>query len=137
MDVARAEPVPNIDTEGEKQPENGNAISVPKIDNETFSKLVEEANKRIPQYSEDWTGNNLLDEGETFKEVGAKKFSTETTSDGKTKVNFGDGEKDEKPAKGKAVDSNYRTRKNKESDSPNIQQNKKRKPAKRRHFSNE
>jgi hypothetical protein len=110
--VARAKSVPNVGNEGEKQPEGDGGLSVPIIDDKTFSKLVEDAEKPIPQYSKEWTDNNTPDV--SLKIVGAKTYKVETSPDGESTVNFGDGEKGEKPNSGETVDSKYRAkRKNK------------------------
>jgi hypothetical protein len=44
-------------------------LKIPKIDDVTFAKLVEEAIKRIPQYPSEWTDYNLHDPGITFIEL--------------------------------------------------------------------
>ena len=44
-------------------------MDVPKLDDVTFAKLVEEAKKRIPQYGTEWTDYNIHDPGITFIEL--------------------------------------------------------------------
>jgi hypothetical protein len=44
-------------------------IKVPKLDDVNFAQLVEEAIKRIPQYTSDWTDFNLHDPGITLIEL--------------------------------------------------------------------
>jgi 5S rRNA maturation endonuclease (ribonuclease M5) len=73
--VARAKPVPNMNTEGEKQPETGSQIPLPKLDDETFNKLVEEAKKPVPQLPREWTDDDNYSPAVTLKIVGAKKKS--------------------------------------------------------------
>jgi hypothetical protein len=44
-------------------------LKVPKIDDVTFARFVEEAIKRIPQYTEEWTDHNIHDPGITLIEL--------------------------------------------------------------------
>ncbi|MGC5328269.1 putative baseplate assembly protein [Brevibacillus sp. SYSU BS000544] len=44
-------------------------LPIPKLDDKTFSELVEEARKAIPRYTKEWTDQNIHDPGITFIEL--------------------------------------------------------------------
>lgn len=52
-------------------------LSAPVLDDRTFQQLVDEAKKRIPHYTKDWTDHNVSDPGVTLIELFA--WLTETT----------------------------------------------------------
>ncbi|MCA9972373.1 MAG: putative baseplate assembly protein, partial [Anaerolineales bacterium] len=53
------------------------SLAAPKLDDRTFQQLVDEAKKRIPHYTKEWTDHNVSDPGVTLIELFA--WLTETT----------------------------------------------------------
>jgi predicted phage baseplate assembly protein len=52
------------------------SLAAPKLDDRTFQQLVDEAKKKIPHYTKEWTDHNVSDPGVTLIELFA--WMTET-----------------------------------------------------------